>query len=104
MPTVLAGGELAGTGGVSLQPRQALFQLEHPLLECLDRLSLGIWEAMDRSGIWEPHGHDAAGHTDDRRVRRHVVDDDGASADPRALADLDRSDQLGVRADDDAIA
>ena len=74
-----------------------------PLLERLDRLGLGIGETVDRPGVREAHGDDPPRHADDRRVGRHVGDDDRAGPDPRALADVDGADQLGVRADDDAI-
>jgi hypothetical protein len=38
---------------------------------------------------------------DDRRVRRHVVDDDGIRADTRAIAHVNRADNLGPGADED---
>ena len=44
-----------------------------------------------------------AGVADDRRVRRHVVDDDAVGADLRAVADRDRAEQLGAGADRDVV-
>ena len=77
-----AGGSdtrLAGTGGVALQPRQALFKLQDPVLECLDGLGLGIGQAVDRAGVREADGDDPAGHAHDGGVRWHVGDDDRAA-------------------------
>lgn len=48
--------------------------------------------------------HDACGRTNSRRVRRHVVDHYSVGANPRAVADGDRAQDLRAGADGHTIA
>ena len=94
--------------------RRAAAELgDHPL-ELGDARRERAHRVGDRVGQVDPVGVgalDAAavdadrvpGHADDRRVRRHVADDDAVGADLRAVADLDRPEQLRARADRDVV-
>lgn len=62
---------LTGTGSVSLQLRKPLLKLLQALLEGVDGIT-GVGQAVKVVG--EAHGDDAAGHADDGRVRRDVLD------------------------------
>ena len=66
----------------------------------------GRWaqSASGPSGLRAVHPHRVAGVADDRRVGRHVVDDHRVGADLRAVADLDRPEQLGARAHHHVVA
>ena len=87
---------------------------ERALLERADAARQPLDRVGDRVGQVDPVGvgplrpaavdaHRMAGVADDGRVRRHVVDHDRVGADLRAVADGDRAEQLGARADRDVV-
>ena len=89
-------------------------QLGDRALELGDPLREPAQRVGDRVGQVQPVGvralgpaaldaHRVARVADHGRVRRHVVDHDGVRADLRAVADRDRAEQLGARADRDVV-
>ena len=84
------------------------------LLQRRDPRGHGLQRVRDRVRQVDPVGvralgaaaldaHRVAGIADDGGVRRHLVDDDGVGADLGAVADGDRTEQLGPGADRDVV-
>ena len=96
-----------GSGSASESSATHAFERRDAAGERLDRLGDRVRQvdpvgvgALDAAPV---DAHRMAGVADDRRVRRHVGDDDAVGADLGAVADRDRAEQLRAGADRDVV-
>src|SRR5581483_7248244 len=93
------------------QLRHLALEARDLLREPVDRPDERVWkltmlEAQQRDAfrrVRRRFAHDATGHADDGRVRRHGGDDDRAGADPAVSADRDGSEHRRAEADHDVV-